>query len=598
MTSSSATFQPFSQRQSPPSFSYSSFPHFEPPFPSSFQQSPFVSSYQGSLRERAVPLPSTVPIPPLSFTSSMPPLGYPSSFTPPPSSLPSHFVPRPLQGRAEPFIPANLPSALSPPWVNESSPSFSHPRTTISAGSPPALFHPLELSFPRYPDASSSQNLFRMSPPSMPHSLPGIANSISPFHNFNAALPSTNRWEPPSLPGRSPFNTPPTFPSGQEIRVSSFHWSPFSSTPEADRQVHHFARRRLEESMKEIARVHAPPEPLIPMRMPMAFQINAQTTILIDPLAFGSFLQRATAAEKRAITTQLIQLRMNREAIKQATSASSLPNKTSSSLVRYPLSDLAHTIYDLYGNEAANFARALDWVERLSSPTKIQQTSRQQQAREQKQAGHAAIDKLLNTLRAYRYDPNYQPLVPVPFVKGEIPFPCTGGTATLAGRASQIKTLEGSLAGTRAVAAKAIEGAHRLECAPKVGKSTYASFPKYSLPPLHPPVGAAYNRAAFEEYKAVLRAQMEKPYVVDSQLKDYVDVSYKPHASIGSGSTAAAIRYELATGGRVFDKLHSKKGRDMITTFERWLKNNPTARPGDRAAAENIIKDLRNALGE
>jgi hypothetical protein len=36
----------------------------------------------------------------------------------------------------------------------------------------------------------------------------------------------------------------------------------------------------------------------------------------------------------------------------------------------------------------------------------------------------------------------------------------------------------------------------------------------------------------------------------------------------------------------------------MIITLEKWLKHNPNARHGDRAAAENIIKDLRNALGE
>lgn len=36
----------------------------------------------------------------------------------------------------------------------------------------------------------------------------------------------------------------------------------------------------------------------------------------------------------------------------------------------------------------------------------------------------------------------------------------------------------------------------------------------------------------------------------------------------------------------------------MITALEKWLKNNPAARLGDRAAAENIVKDLRNALEE
>lgn len=91
---------------------------------------------------------------------------------------------------------------------------------------------------------------------------------------------------------------------------------------------------------------------------------------------------------------------------------------------------------------------------------------------------------------------------------------------------------------------------------------------------------------------------MEKPHAVDPELQRLINWNYKPHASLGSGSTAAAIRHELITGERVFEKLHSQKGRDMITILERWLKNNPTARPGDRAAAENIIKDLRNALGE
>ena len=98
--------------------------------------------------------------------------------------------------------------------------------------------------------------------------------------------------------------------------------------------------------------------------------------------------------------------------------------------------------------------------------------------------------------------------------------------------------------------------------------------------------------------QTVLRAQMEKPHVVDSKLKEYVEIIYKPHAIFENGSTAAAIRHELATGEKVFDKIHSQKGRNMITPLEKWLKNNPTATPGDRAAAENIIKDLRNALGE
>ena len=60
---------------------------------------------------------------------------------------------------------------------------------------------------------------------------------------------------------------------------------------------------------------------------------------------------------------------------------------------------------------------------------------------------------------------------------------------------------------------------------------------------------------------------------------------------------AAAIRQELATGQPVGAAFHSQKAADSIRSLERWLSNNPTARPGDRAAAENVIRDMSNALG-
>ncbi len=110
--------------------------------------------------------------------------------------------------------------------------------------------------------------------------------------------------------------------------------------------------------------------------------------------------------------------------------------------------------------------------------------------------------------------------------------------------------------------------------------------------------GGACNRAAFERYKTILRMHMEKPHVVDPDLRDHLERIYRPNARIGSGSTAAAIRHELATAAKVGGKQHSQKGRNEITTLAKWLKNNSTASPGDRAAAENIIKDIRNALGE
>ena len=40
-----------------------------------------------------------------------------------------------------------------------------------------------------------------------------------------------------------------------------------------------------------------------------------------------------------------------------------------------------------------------------------------------------------------------------------------------------------------------------------------------------------------------------------------------------------------------------QKGADSIRALEKWSGNNLKASPGERAAAENIVSDLRNALG-
>lgn len=107
----------------------------------------------------------------------------------------------------------------------------------------------------------------------------------------------------------------------------------------------------------------------------------------------------------------------------------------------------------------------------------------------------------------------------------------------------------------------------------------------------------ATNRAAFETYKDGLRAAMERPVTSDPRLTSMVDDLYRQNAAVGSGSTAAAVRQELMTGQPVGGAFHSQKAADSITALSRWLERNPTASPGDRAAAENIIRDMQNALG-
>jgi hypothetical protein len=67
-------------------------------------------------------------------------------------------------------------------------------------------------------------------------------------------------------------------------------------------------------------------------------------------------------------------------------------------------------------------------------------------------------------------------------------------------------------------------------------------------------------------------------------------------ATVGSGSTAAAVREELRTGEAVGGKFHAIKSQGTIKALSRWLRDHPTAAPGDRAAAENAIKDMQNAL--
>lgn len=106
----------------------------------------------------------------------------------------------------------------------------------------------------------------------------------------------------------------------------------------------------------------------------------------------------------------------------------------------------------------------------------------------------------------------------------------------------------------------------------------------------------AENHASHEIYKDNLRAVMEKPAVSDPTLSRLIDPLYRPNATVGSGSTAAAVRQELATGQPVGGAFHSKKAQDGILALQHWLNKNPTAKPGDRAAAENIIRDMSNSL--
>ncbi|WP_327075540.1 hypothetical protein OG196_43195 (plasmid) [Kitasatospora purpeofusca] len=112
-------------------------------------------------------------------------------------------------------------------------------------------------------------------------------------------------------------------------------------------------------------------------------------------------------------------------------------------------------------------------------------------------------------------------------------------------------------------------------------------------PPL---AGISNNRFLYERLKDDLMAEMAKPIVEDPDLARMVNKLYRDNAKIGSGSTAAAVRYERINGGLVGGAKHTQKAQDSIPWLEDWLRKKPQARYSDRKAAEYLIRDMRNAL--
>lgn len=107
---------------------------------------------------------------------------------------------------------------------------------------------------------------------------------------------------------------------------------------------------------------------------------------------------------------------------------------------------------------------------------------------------------------------------------------------------------------------------------------------------------SAANRAGFEKYTDGLRGSMDRPPTADPKLSGIMDEMYRPNAKVGSGSTAAAVRSERATGQPVGGRWHTQKAEEGVNRLQRWLQANPMASSSDRAAAENVLRDLKNAL--
>lgn len=93
--------------------------------------------------------------------------------------------------------------------------------------------------------------------------------------------------------------------------------------------------------------------------------------------------------------------------------------------------------------------------------------------------------------------------------------------------------------------------------------------------------------------------KVTKPQVEDPKLKNFVNNNYKAVDSptrTGNGTTADAVRKELAEGGDVGGRAHIQKAHNEVRGLRTWLRKNPDASEHDRLVAENMLEDLQNAL--
>jgi hypothetical protein len=109
--------------------------------------------------------------------------------------------------------------------------------------------------------------------------------------------------------------------------------------------------------------------------------------------------------------------------------------------------------------------------------------------------------------------------------------------------------------------------------------------------------GGTANTATGAKLVDDLAANMSKPTVTDAALANVINQQYRPGATVGIGSTADAVRHELATGELVGGRSHTQKAQNDSAFLQKWLDSNPDASFSDRSAAHNVLRDLQNALG-
>jgi hypothetical protein len=96
-------------------------------------------------------------------------------------------------------------------------------------------------------------------------------------------------------------------------------------------------------------------------------------------------------------------------------------------------------------------------------------------------------------------------------------------------------------------------------------------------------------------------SDLAKPSVEDPKLQNLVNDLYKGKGSpnqLGSGSTADAIRNEIATGHATENVFHAQKGEQYLNALNNWLGKNPSASAQDIDSAQKLLNDLKDSLGK
>lgn len=82
-------------------------------------------------------------------------------------------------------------------------------------------------------------------------------------------------------------------------------------------------------------------------------------------------------------------------------------------------------------------------------------------------------------------------------------------------------------------------------------------------------------------------------------MQNIIDNLYKGTTNpsrVGTGTTADAIRSEIATGQPAAGKFHPLKGEESMRGLDNWLARSPNASYSDRIKAQSLRDELFDAL--